>query len=1143
MANFNKKHFKNNRLKAHCLTFFILIILFLTPVLVNSLEIDNLKGDLIIDETTSKYGKLTIYNWNVIGKLFDIKLVDLELKENTDMCGTSCSSETEIIMYKEGVLVDDVKFVGGEVSSYQFYIKTGEKNVGELIEDYETTCIPFININGSETTKCTRKLVGSYYEKESIWEKYTLGDVVGEGTYLVKLEGRKNFYETTDWQITTQGKLIDEWADWGAGGDITYDGDYTVHTFRTSAYFNVTSSRNITVLVVAGGGGGGDDTDVGPYQGGGGAGGLIYNNSYILYSGNYPVIVGTGGGDGLNGLNSSFGQLEAKGGGAGGNNQGGCGDGEGKDGGSGGGGAFGGCVAGNPYLGTDGVNNGTRQGYHGGNNNNVQNSAGGGGGASEVGEYGDGNNGGDGGDGLSYSINGTAITWAGGGGAGGSGSNGVGGAGGGGAYNVAGLDGYGGGGGGSANGGDGIVIIRYETSITSTVTSTLVTPTNYTNSTSSSITFNCSAETDSLSGEVLSNITLWLNTTGTWVLNETKNVNGTSNSSVFTKNIPDGINHMWTCKAFDNSSQYAWASPNRSFSVDATYPQLTLNLPTETESYGVIGMEQELNWSASDDNFASVWYNYNGSNVTLNGAINSTTFILETSPYNLTIWVNDTFGQVNSTTINWAYKVFENNRTFENSALSFDTENFLISVNYNSSIYTNIVGKLIYNSTSTSSTKAGAEANTIFSANKILPWVLGKINKTFYWSFTLTNSSGSSFLINTTSSEQAVTGINFSSCDGTNGFPYLNFTFKDELNSSSITGTFAATFEFWTSSSSGSNYKTYSFENTSQNSYYSFCVSPNYTNININMDAQYGATGYSDRTYYFNNYSLTNTTSVFNLSLLNTSSQTKFYVTVKNGIDAFTDAFVYVYKYYPGSGDYNLIGVRETDSAGEFIEYLELDEKYNFGINKSGVSYGSISKTASCSAAPCELTLQIDPSSYDIWEEFNDEFAANIISNITYNSTSKVVTYKFTDITATANYFRFIVGKVSFNLSVGTTICDEYLYASSGIITCNVSGYSGDFIAKSYISRSPEILDQVFQFIISDAYTELGLLGIFLNVAILVTMIFSAAVVSRGSPSAVVFVAGATILLLKIGGLFPYSWYVVTPIELIIVWLLIRSEK
>lgn len=249
------------------------------------------------------------------------------------------------------------------------------------------------------------------------------------------------------------------------GGTITNITGYTVHTFTGNGTFNVTGSGTVEVLVIAGGGSGGG----GNYNGGGGgAGGLLYNASYPVGTGSYTVTVGLGGptagssSNGINGQNSSFGNLTAVGGGGGGRNTGS--DFPGLNGGSGGGGAL---VAGNGTAG---------QGYAGGTASGA--TGGGGGGCDGIGGVGAGSAGGNGGAGCTYNLTGTATCYAGGGGGskylsgspgngtcgGGNGSLGAG---------SPGTNGTGGGGGGAERnapatggaGGSGIVIIRYTSAV------------------------------------------------------------------------------------------------------------------------------------------------------------------------------------------------------------------------------------------------------------------------------------------------------------------------------------------------------------------------------------------------------------------------------------------------------------------------------------------------------------------------------------------------------------------------------------------------------------------------------------------------------------------------------------------------------
>src|SRR4030042_3361543 len=81
----------------------ILTICLVIPIVVAQLEYDNIRGNLIIDETTSLYGKINIYDW------FGLQdLASVELKENTNTCGNSCSAELEILLLQDSILIDDV---------------------------------------------------------------------------------------------------------------------------------------------------------------------------------------------------------------------------------------------------------------------------------------------------------------------------------------------------------------------------------------------------------------------------------------------------------------------------------------------------------------------------------------------------------------------------------------------------------------------------------------------------------------------------------------------------------------------------------------------------------------------------------------------------------------------------------------------------------------------------------------------------------------------------------------------------------------------------------------------------------------------------------------------------------------------------
>lgn len=153
-----------------------------------------------------KYAPLRIENIFGLGKT----LAQLALEEHTETCGSNCYSTFDICTYNDGVLIDDIKFVGGDVD-YKFLLETGS-----LVDKYEYGCkyTGTYAPNGSALYNCSNYIIGK--EKEIV--EYKLGEIYKAGCYKIELEGIKEKAKTVDWQITTQGKLLSSWAVWGGSG-------------------------------------------------------------------------------------------------------------------------------------------------------------------------------------------------------------------------------------------------------------------------------------------------------------------------------------------------------------------------------------------------------------------------------------------------------------------------------------------------------------------------------------------------------------------------------------------------------------------------------------------------------------------------------------------------------------------------------------------------------------------------------------------------------------------------------------------------------------------------------------------------------------------------------------------------------------
>ena len=300
----------------------------------------------------------------------------------------------------------------------------------------------------------------------------------------------------------------------------------------------------------------------------------------------------------------------------------------------------------------------------------------------------------------------------------------------------------------------------------------------------------------------------------------------TPTSSIQTFNTTINSPTLWGIEACDSDGDCGFSTENRTVSVDTIAPTITINAPTSTLNFGSSTTNETLNWTVVDSSLSSVWWDYNGTNTTLVGASNQTTFTLESGDYNGTLWANDSVGNINSSTINWIYKIFQNSETYNTTTYETASETYSINVTANSSL---TAASLVWNGTSYAGTKSG----TVWSKTIDVP--TGVTNKSFYWNFTYAGSG-----IASTAHNVSVQDTNFSICGGVGGsVPYLNFTFKDESDSTPIAnGTIpSSTFVYYLGD--GTTNKTLSYINNTGNPEYAFCATPPDRSLTIDGLIQY----------------------------------------------------------------------------------------------------------------------------------------------------------------------------------------------------------------------------------------------------------------------------------------------------------------
>ena len=1064
----------------------ILVIIFMP--MISATEFDNIK---FFDDKIRDYGKVTIRDWFGI-----LSLAELELKVNTDICGSSCSMEMEIIMYQDGVLIDEVRFItlqgdGGRIEQpikkYQFYIKTGEEEYD--VDDYGYVEKQTLG-NGTKVIEYIK--IGTHKETRYLWEEYNLGEEVEEGNYYVRLQGNKEPKEIIDWQITSQGKLIDDWALW-IGGDapiayfdfdkgdgidvpnlvdatenLTTDGtwtetgiinnaseyDGTQHATIDSISLIPEGNENFTVsawvnsdtwddgnerAIVKWGTSNPGELMLLQYtsDGNGGIGVAFFGDDH-----NFPTVD----------LSGSWHHLV--------------------------------IVVGfeNITFWLDGVSNGSQstgtraidaaQNFSIGRFNPGSTRFFDG----EIDEVGIWNR-------TLTSIEISDLY-----------NNGL----------------------GLSFGEDAFKVIL------NSPIDNFISPINQ-------VTFNCSAITGA--GKTIRNISLWDNRTGTWVLNETEDFTvggGLKNISIFIKNIADGTLD-WTCRAFDSSgnSDSAWGN-NRTLTIDTGAPLLSITVPTGKVHYGRQDFNISLNWTVIDASLDSCWYTYNNTNTTVVCLDLNTSVILQVDKQNITFFANDTVDNVASEFIEWEYLVFEISRVFNSTTIETSIESLELTVEVLSGF--NIQqAQLIYNNTVFSGSNVVSIGAGIFNISNSITIPQGNSgfsahNNTWFYNITIANDVfGNTTFFDTDFSKQQVNELSFGFCDQAGldiamlNFTYLNELTGIELNSSANRTTFQATFLIGLNADN--LIKTISFNNISVNSSrYNFCTEDDTNRFVTNMQLFYTAEAFTEKNYFLNLAPLTNITNEINLFLIRDNVGIEFFIDVEQNLFPLTSAVISISKFFVGEGVFKTVEIDTTDGNGEITAFLDLNKDYRFTITKDGELLAILEKRAICDAAPCELTLSITDATPDIYSGFSDIFASQVLYNLSFDSVTKVVDFEFIDLTGLATSFRMDITKGSPN-GTGKLLSTQRLFTSSGSLTFDASNESGDLTAKIFITRSPDQLIDFITFIISEVTEVLGILGLFVAFLIIITIIFGFAF----SPPMLIMSIPLSLTLVKLMGIISLS--------------------
>ena len=559
--------------------------------------------------------------------------------------------------------------------------------------------------------------------------------------------------------------------------------------------------------------------------------------------------------------------------------------------------------------------------------------------------------------------------------------------------------------------------------------------------------------------------------------------NSTSSTQTFTRTLDDTT--LWNVQACDSDGDCGFATSNYTLSIDTIAPTITITSPESVIDTHSIGNELLLNATITDTNLDTCWYEYNNTNNTFSctsGVLASEGFNTVESGQSITVWANDSVGNVNSETQSWTYNFVENSATYD--ATTYETAQETLTLNFTTEITVqSISANLIYNTSSYTSTSS-CNGSTCNLNNTIdIPLLTGgtPVNNTFYWEFTIFDGTGSN-TYNSTSRTQEVNNITLIECDATYTTKALNFTAYDEGNLSKLEPfEFEGTFNYWLGD--GSIYKTYSLSDTSTNET-DLCISPTDENFDINASIEFDSsalgTTYTKRSYFFEDHQINSSLQNITLLLLDSEDSTSFIQEVLEEQVGVENAYIYTYRYYPGEDEYKITQITKTDSSGSTIGFYEAETtNYKHLIYVNNVlRLEETEGKAIPSSAPYTITFYLGEEVETPFEVYDDELDLN--KSLSFNSDTNIVSFSYTDKNSTNEGGRLLTLQEKYAID-DVTIYNGTSALSSALLSSDVSNYTGNFISQAFITRNgEEILVDSIRFTIDDKRDTFGDSGVLL---------------------------------------------------------------
>jgi hypothetical protein len=423
-------------------------------------------------------------------------------------------------------------------------------------------------------------------------------------------------------------------------------------------------------------------------------------------------------------------------------------------------------------------------------------------------------------------------------------------------------------------------------------------------------------------------------------------------------------------------------------------PTITLNSPINDTNSTVNNIS--FNCTASDDfELVNVSFILDGSvNETNSSGVNSVPYI-----FNKTLSLGDHYwtcrGVDNASNFVTAgenlitiERVHLNSQTFNTTSYETELNNFTANISYTSSLWTDIEVNLYYNSTKYPASVSAGSGDELNYSVTIARLFTAPITKPFFWNFRVTNATGT-FDSNSSSTNQEEKPILFIVCNTTATTPYINFSFKDEGNLSSLnasipTSTFVHTLGNFTIN------KTLTYINNTENDTLRLCFDPPNRTLSTIYSLQYTTGGYQQRVV---EEGVTLTDSITEKILYLLSNADGIFVTfqvINQAEQPVENAIINASRVIDGTD--TIVGTGLTDAAGSQTFWLNPD--FSHTINAFAIGFPQFITTLFPTQSSYTINLGTGASISD--EDYTIGITTDIFQKGSLLNESTVYTFNYT---------------------------------------------------------------------------------------------------------------------------------------------------